>query len=353
MPVGAALAAIGLCPLKRIAVKTAPTVLFLMALPAMADYQDGLNAYTYGDYATAMAEWQAVVATPPGEVNPAIYAGAHYAIAKLYWLGAGVDQDYLKAHDWLLKAAELDHAAAQARLGFMYTDGLAVRQDFDQAFQWYSKAAKGGNVDGLYNLGIFYYYGWGVERDTTMAAQYLAAASALGDAPAEEALQQVLAEIEGEGAPIESDSGKVPLGSGETITDESAPTDEPAALAETIADESAPTGEPVAPIETIPVEPLLRGEEWIREQDPERYTIQVMALSDRSVLEGIVAGYEDLAPFAIYTVQKSTSPLHVLVQGSYPDVASARAVQNRFPRKIQRKDKLWIRRFERVQALLE
>jgi hypothetical protein len=41
------------------------------------------------------------------------------------------------------------------------------------------------------------------------------------------------------------------------------------------------------------------------------------------------------------------------VQGSYPDVESARAVQNRFPRKIQRKDKLWIRRFERVQALLE
>jgi hypothetical protein len=342
MSVGAALASILLIGRKTtIAVKTAPTVLFLMSLPVLADYQDGLNAYTYGDYATAMAEWQAVVATPPDEVNPAIYAGAHYAIAKLYWLGAGVDQDYLKAHDWLLKAAELDHAAAQARLGFMYTDGLAVRQDFDQAFAWYSKAAKGGNVDGLYNLGIFYYYGWGVERDTTMAAQYLAAASALGDAPAEEALQQVLAEIEGEGAPVE------------TIADESAPTDGSAAPIETIADESAPTDEPAAPLEAIPAEPLLRGEAWIAAQDPERYTIQVMALNDRAVLEDIVAGYEDLAPFAIYTVQKSTNPLHVLVQGSYPDVASARAVQNRFPRKIQRKDKLWIRRFEMVQKLLE
>jgi septal ring-binding cell division protein DamX len=79
----------------------------------------------------------------------------------------------------------------------------------------------------------------------------------------------------------------------------------------------------------------------------------VMALGDRGVIEGLVAGHEDLAPFAIYTVQKSTNPLYVLVQGSYSDVESARAVQNRFPRKIQRKDKLWIRRFERVQALLE
>jgi septal ring-binding cell division protein DamX len=163
-----------------------------------------------------------------------------------------------------------------------------------------------------------------VKRDTTMAAQYLAAASALGDGPAEDALQQVLAEIAAEAAP--------------TTTVAPTPTSP-------IAAEAAPA--------VVADEPLLRGEDWIAAQDPARYTIQVMALNDRGVLEGIVAGYEDLAPFAIYTVQKSTSPLHVLVQGSYPDVASARAVQNRFPRKIQKKDKLWIRRFERVQALLE
>jgi hypothetical protein len=337
--------------LKTFGCKAASYGLFI-PMVAFADYQDGLNAYTYGDYATAMAEWQAVVATPLGEVNPAIYAGAHYAIAKLYWLGAGVDQDYLQAHDWLLKAAELDHAAAQAKLGFMYTDGLAVRQDFDQAFQWYSKAAKGGNVDGLYNLGIFYYYGWGVERDMTMAAQYLAAASALGDGPAEEALQQVLAEIEGEGAPVEADSGEVPLKTGETIAVEAAPTDESTAPTETIAVEAAPPDDAIG-TETIAIEPLLRGEDWIREQDPNHYTIQVMALRDRALLEDLIAGYEELAPFAIYTVQKNANPLHVLVQGSYPDADSARAVQNRFPRKIQKKDKLWLRRFERVQARLE
>jgi DamX protein len=98
---------------------------------------------------------------------------------------------------------------------------------------------------------------------------------------------------------------------------------------------------------------LLRGEDWIRAQDPEHYTIQVMALSDRAVLEGLLEGREALAPFAIYVVQKDTSPLHVLVQGSYPDVESARAARDAFPRRLQRPDKLWIRRFTMVQRLLE
>jgi hypothetical protein len=116
----------------------------------------------------------------------------------LYWQGQGVAVDFRQAYDWLLKAAEMGHAGAQAKLGFLYTDGKAVARDHSQAFEWFSKAAKGGNVDGLYNLGIFYLYGWGVEQDTTMAAQYLAAAAALSDEAAEQALPQVLEQIEEE-----------------------------------------------------------------------------------------------------------------------------------------------------------
>jgi septal ring-binding cell division protein DamX len=98
---------------------------------------------------------------------------------------------------------------------------------------------------------------------------------------------------------------------------------------------------------------IWRDEAWIAEQDPDHFTIQVMALNDRAVIEKLVEPFGEFAPFAIYTVQKDTNPLYVLVQGSYPDAASARAVQARFPRKIQRSDKLWIRRFEMVQRLLE
>ncbi len=177
-------------------------LLLLLSLPAAADYQAGLDAYHAGNYTTAMEQWQAVAAGSPHDETPTIYAEAHYAIAMLYWQGQGVAQDYQQAYDWLLKAADMNHAGAQAKLGYLYTDGSVVPQDFNKAFDYYGKAARQGDIDGQYNLGIFYLFGWGTERDTTMAKQYLAAASAQGDEAAEQALQRLLA---GETEPAETE----------------------------------------------------------------------------------------------------------------------------------------------------
>jgi DamX protein len=98
---------------------------------------------------------------------------------------------------------------------------------------------------------------------------------------------------------------------------------------------------------------LLHDETWIRAQDPQHFTIQVMALHSRDNVEDLMRKYSELAPFAVFTVQKGTKPLHVLLQGDYPDVESARAAKARFPREIQQQDALWIRRFDMVQRLLE
>ena len=98
---------------------------------------------------------------------------------------------------------------------------------------------------------------------------------------------------------------------------------------------------------------LLQDESWIREQDPNRYTIQVIALSSLPRLEALVRGVEDLGPFAYFVVQKSSKPLYVLLQGSYPDAKSARTAGARIPGAIQNQDELWIRRFDGVQASLE
>jgi TPR repeat protein len=174
------------------------SAILLVALSStvFSDYQTGLDAYSNGNFRLAMQEWIEVTEQPPASVNPAIFAEAHYAVARLYWDGQGVTRDYFVAHDWLTKAADLGHSGAMAKLGYLYTDGIAVQQDFEQAFDWYSKAAKLGDVDGLYNLGVFYLNGWGTPPDRTMAKQYLAAASAKGDAAAEQALQQLLQEDE-------------------------------------------------------------------------------------------------------------------------------------------------------------
>jgi septal ring-binding cell division protein DamX len=304
---------------------------------------------------------------------------SHYAVAMLYWQGQGVPQDYGQAKAWLLKAARMNHAGAQAKLGYMYTDGVTVQQDYEQALGWFQKAARGGNVDGLYNLGIFYLYGWGVQQDPTMAAQYLAAASAQGDPQAEAALQQVLAQIRDgtaarvpaleplPGLPDELSSEQTPVGANYNREESLEPAEEPLDSADLKAEsrmEFAPTEEPVAAAESQ-VEVMASGEAdparatalldetWIRAQNPQHFTIQVMALRSRDKVQEFMQDHAVLAPFAVFTVQKGTAPLHVMLQGSYPDVESARAAKERFPREIQRQDALWIRRFGMVQQLLE
>ena len=107
-------------------------ILSLITSLAQADYQSALNAYLIGDYQTAMTQWQEVAAGPRNAETPNIYAETHYAIAMLYWEGQGVTRDYYQAHEWLAKAAAMQHAGAQAKLGYMYTDGIVVPQDLKQ-----------------------------------------------------------------------------------------------------------------------------------------------------------------------------------------------------------------------------
>ena len=288
-------------------------------------YQTGLDAYAIGDYQTAMKKWMAVAEGPPDAVDPRDYVEAHYAIAMLHWQGEGVPRNFRTSHEWLLKAAQLNHAGAQAKLGYLYTDGVTVPRDFNKAFEWYSKAANQGDADGQYNVGIFYLNGWGTGQDTVMAKEYLENASAQGFEAAGEALL------------------------GLKLTDESH-------------DESL-VNLPPPDAETLPLaganllamyedESPIRDEAWILSQNPDHYTIQVIGLSNSEKLEALIDGHEHLAPFAIYSVQRSTRPIRVLIQGSYADVDSARAARDVFPREINPPDQVWIRQFGKIQELI-
>ena len=119
--------------------------------------------------------------------------------------------------------------------------------------------------------------------------------------------------------------------------------------------EGSPEPPPVLPTasqsENAP--PLLENETWILAQNPDHYTIQAIGLRNRETLVALVEGHDDLAPLAIYTVQKTSNPIHVLVQGVYPTVEEARAARDRFPRAINRPDRVWIRQFGKVQAIIE
>ncbi len=306
-------------------------LLLLLPLTLMADYQSGLDAYNRGDYTTALHDWKAVVIPP----HPAIFAETHYAIGMLYWTGQGVTKDYFEASKWMHQAADLNHAGAQAKLGYLYTEGIAVEQNYEQAFHWFTRAARQGNIDGQYNLGIFYLNGWGTPQNKTMAAQYLAAASTQGDESAEQTLQLLLNSTL---APCKS-----PLAgdcSSSLAVDHSLPTASDRSLP-LASDRSSPTRRPQTGSYT-----------WILNQPPNHYTIQVVALRSLAKLQSLTQGYAYLAPFATYTVELKGRPLHVLVQGNYPDVESARRARDNFPRAINRPDRVWIRQFSKIQQLI-
>ena len=229
---------------------------------------------------------------------------------------------------WLLKAANLNHAGAQTKLGYLYTDGVAVPRDLNMAFEWYNEAAKQGDKEGQYNLGIFYLNGWGTEQDTIMAQMYLAAASAQGYDVAEQALANANSFAINDYQPAILD--EAPLVAQAPVVD----------------------GAPVVDEAPVPDEPLVRDEAWILSQDPNHYTIQVIGLSTIEKIEALISGHDNLAPFAIYVVQRSSSPIHVLIQGSYADVDAARSARDDFPREINPPDKIWIRQFGKIQELI-
>ena len=379
-------------------------ILLIWLSPASADYQDGLNAYMKGDFSRALSEWRKVTVGSPDLVHPAVYAESHYAIGMLYWKGDGVPQDLVTSSVWLKQAAEMNHRGAQVKLGYLYTAGEGVQQNFIEARKWLEMAAAQGDPDALYNMGVFYRDGLGVLPDERESLKWFRQAAAKGDRVS----AQIVAQHDGsrdwannesfqptndgaaylaKGVDLAEDKDEVELVEvaepehfddfeeqqevgltndiDEQEIEESIAKVVPGRPAESKVEQDRPT--PEAPLESSPesladsIEPELAayaekgdsGENWILEQDPDKYTIQVVALRQPEQLHTFMDRYPQLAPFAIYRQLRYENPLWVLIQGDYADVDAARAAVTSFPRDLTKRDKLWIRRFQMVQGLIE
>ena len=108
--------------------------LFLHTDPALADFDDGAAAYTRGDYATALQEWQPLAE----EGNVA----AQFNLGLMHYNGKGLAQDFVEAATWFGLAAAQGDAAAQINLGVMYFNGEGIDQDYSQAHFWFTLAAR-------------------------------------------------------------------------------------------------------------------------------------------------------------------------------------------------------------------
>lgn len=104
------------------------SLLLASALPVLADFQTGLDAYKKGDYVTAAKEWR----TGADAGDPQ----AQFNLGLLYLDGHGVPQSYAEAAKWFHRAAEQDYGPAQHNLGAMYGSGQGEKRDYVQAYKW-------------------------------------------------------------------------------------------------------------------------------------------------------------------------------------------------------------------------
>jgi TPR repeat protein len=158
------------------------TLLFAGSAAAGA-LDDGLAAYTAGDYQRAFDAWK-----PLAEAGD---ADAQYNIGLLYMNGQGVAKNSRFARQLFMAAAEQGQPDAQYNLGLMYYQGNTVFRSNKDAFTWWQKAAAQNHAPAQYNLGFLYAYGIWVGRDVEKALTLWEASAAQGNRDAMQALARV------------------------------------------------------------------------------------------------------------------------------------------------------------------
>ncbi len=116
-------------------------------------------------------------------------------------------KNYDEAEKQFRPLAEAGDSEAQLHLGSLYYVGNGVEQNFISAFLWYKKAADQGNVDAQYSIGNMYLLGEGIEQNNEEAARWYTLASEQGHVAAKSNLSnlQKLDELARRETPVEID----------------------------------------------------------------------------------------------------------------------------------------------------
>jgi TPR repeat protein len=146
---------------------------------AVADVKAGVDAWSRGDYAAAVHQWQA-----PAAVGD---ADAMFNLGQAYRLGRGVPQDLARAE------ALYAQAAAKGHLQAADTYGLMLLQDGrrETALPYIEDAARRGDPRAEYLLGIDSFNGDLVAKDWVKAYALLSMANSQGLPQAAAALAQM------------------------------------------------------------------------------------------------------------------------------------------------------------------
>lgn len=163
---------------RRIALAGAAALVFA-AQPALADVKAGVDAWSRGDYAQAVREWQA----PADAGDP----DALFNLAQAYRLGRGVPADESRAETYYVRAAERGHLQAADTYGLL----LFQSGRRELALPYVQDAARRGDPRSQYLLGVAHFNGDYVPRDWVRAYALLTLANAAGLPQAVTALAQM------------------------------------------------------------------------------------------------------------------------------------------------------------------
>jgi TPR repeat protein len=92
-------------------------------------------------------------------------AEAQFRMAIMSQNGLGMVVNEKQAYQYMLAAAEQDHALAMHGLGFMYMEGECTDKNPAEAANWFQKASDAGMQGSMTTLAMMYRDGNGVEKN--------------------------------------------------------------------------------------------------------------------------------------------------------------------------------------------
>lgn len=140
-------------------------------------YRNGLKYYNGSgavqDYLKAIELF--LKAADLGNIN------AYYKLGLCYEYGYGVEIDYEKSYGYFLVAANNGDMYAQNTIGYYLDHGYGVAQNKVEAFGWFMKSAEQGNSVAESNVGLYYRYAYGnVARNDREAVKWFKKAADKG-----------------------------------------------------------------------------------------------------------------------------------------------------------------------------
>ncbi len=154
-------------------------VALMLASPACADVKTGIDAYTRGDFATAVNTWRPLAIA--GD------ADAQYNLGQAYRLGRGVPDDPQMAESWFKQAADQGHERARNAYGLtLFQNGR--RQE---AIPYIEESAGNNFPQAQYVFATLLFNGDMIEKDWVRSYAMMTRAAAADVAAAKAGLEQL------------------------------------------------------------------------------------------------------------------------------------------------------------------